>query len=359
MKERGHGLGSPGRCRPRGAADGRPSGVPGRPRSGRPAGQRDPRRNLYVSPDHGRTESSGRITHSASSSWIRIGTRTPAPTRPSSCSSADGRSRSLRPPRSSTAATISSSINAWQSQRTLPSSVGTRAVAGIAKPGLQPMPSTPGSSSRISHATPQLVERRPLLASFRDEPTRSRRSDTLGRLSDSGYCVPHVAHRKCSTAEANLPTDDRVSADRRLPLRGRSVLCERAARVLELLPLHALPATHWDGGVGVRADRAGLTHHPLRRGAAPLVRPSRPRLLEVFCSACGGHLWSQSQEDPEIKSIRLGAFDSDPGSGRRPAVRRLRGVVGADPGRRAPPLSGASQRLSYCTSDPGQVSVRR
>jgi hypothetical protein len=34
---------------------------------------------------------------------------------------------------------------------------------------------------------------------------------------------------------------------------------------------------------------------------------------KVFCSACGGQLWSQSQEDPEIKSIRLGAFDSDPG----------------------------------------------
>ena len=34
---------------------------------------------------------------------------------------------------------------------------------------------------------------------------------------------------------------------------------------------------------------------------------------KVFCSACGGHLWSQSQDDPEIKSVRLGAFDSDPG----------------------------------------------
>ena len=42
---------------------------------------------------------------------------------------------------------------------------------------------------------------------------------------------------------------------------------------------------------------------------------------KFFCSACGGHLWSQSQEDPEIKSIRLGAFDSDPGI--RPSYRQF------------------------------------
>ena len=34
---------------------------------------------------------------------------------------------------------------------------------------------------------------------------------------------------------------------------------------------------------------------------------------KVFCSACGGALWSQSPDDPEVKSIRLGAFDGDPG----------------------------------------------
>ncbi len=34
---------------------------------------------------------------------------------------------------------------------------------------------------------------------------------------------------------------------------------------------------------------------------------------KVFCSGCGGHLWSQSPDDPEVKSIRMGAFDSDPG----------------------------------------------
>lgn len=40
---------------------------------------------------------------------------------------------------------------------------------------------------------------------------------------------------------------------------------------------------------------------------------------KVFCSGCGGHLWSQSPDDPEVKSIRLGAFDGDPGI--RPSYR--------------------------------------
>ena len=42
---------------------------------------------------------------------------------------------------------------------------------------------------------------------------------------------------------------------------------------------------------------------------------------KVFCSGCGSHLWSQSQDDPEIKSIRLGAFDGDPGI--RPSTRQF------------------------------------
>ena len=34
---------------------------------------------------------------------------------------------------------------------------------------------------------------------------------------------------------------------------------------------------------------------------------------KAFCSACGGALWSESPDDPEVKSVRLGAFDGDPG----------------------------------------------
>jgi hypothetical protein len=34
---------------------------------------------------------------------------------------------------------------------------------------------------------------------------------------------------------------------------------------------------------------------------------------KVFCSVCGSAMWSRSQEDPSIVSVRLGAFDGDPG----------------------------------------------
>jgi hypothetical protein len=49
--------------------------------------------------------------------------------------------------------------------------------------------------------------------------------------------------------------------------------------------------------------------------------PGGGGFLKLFCSHCGGALWSQSPEDPEIKSVRLGAFDSDPGI--RPSYRQF------------------------------------
>ena len=33
---------------------------------------------------------------------------------------------------------------------------------------------------------------------------------------------------------------------------------------------------------------------------------------KVFCSVCGSALWSQSPDDPDMISIRLGTFDRDP-----------------------------------------------
>ena len=35
--------------------------------------------------------------------------------------------------------------------------------------------------------------------------------------------------------------------------------------------------------------------------------------LKAFCSACGSALWAESPDDPEVKGIRLGALDGDPG----------------------------------------------
>lgn len=41
---------------------------------------------------------------------------------------------------------------------------------------------------------------------------------------------------------------------------------------------------------------------------------------KLFCGACGSALWSRSPNDPEIISVRLGAFDGDPGI--RPSLRQ-------------------------------------
>lgn len=41
---------------------------------------------------------------------------------------------------------------------------------------------------------------------------------------------------------------------------------------------------------------------------------------KAFCAECGGHLYSQSPEDPHRKSVRLGAIDGDPGI--RPTARQ-------------------------------------
>ena len=40
----------------------------------------------------------------------------------------------------------------------------------------------------------------------------------------------------------------------------------------------------------------------------------------MFCTKCGAALWSQSQKDPEVISVRMGAFDADPGV--RPSYRQ-------------------------------------
>ena len=54
-----------------------------------------------------------------------------------------------------------------------------------------------------------------------------------------------------------------------------------------------------------------------------LVRAFEPDdgFSKHFCSACGSALWSRSPHDPEVISVRLGAFDGDPGI--RPAYRQF------------------------------------
>jgi hypothetical protein len=54
-----------------------------------------------------------------------------------------------------------------------------------------------------------------------------------------------------------------------------------------------------------------------------LVRRHQPPNAdpEAFCSTCGSPLWSQSPDDPEVISVWLGAFDTDPGI--RPSYRQF------------------------------------
>jgi hypothetical protein len=54
-----------------------------------------------------------------------------------------------------------------------------------------------------------------------------------------------------------------------------------------------------------------------------LIRSYEPPggFAKDFCSACGSALWSRSPEDSEVRGIRMGAFDTDPGV--RPAYRQF------------------------------------
>jgi hypothetical protein len=58
------------------------------------------------------------------------------------------------------------------------------------------------------------------------------------------------------------------------------------------------------------------------RGTTTVVRgrellreyvPAGGGFAKVFCAVCGGHVFSHNPDDPDEMSIRLGAFDGDPG----------------------------------------------
>jgi hypothetical protein len=48
---------------------------------------------------------------------------------------------------------------------------------------------------------------------------------------------------------------------------------------------------------------------------------------KYFCSVCGAHMWSQDPNDPEIRAVRLGSFDVDPGV--RPSSRQFTAYAAA------------------------------
>jgi hypothetical protein len=53
-----------------------------------------------------------------------------------------------------------------------------------------------------------------------------------------------------------------------------------------------------------------------------LVRAFEPEdgFPKEFCSACGSALWSRNPDNPDALSVRMGAFDEDPGI--RPSYRQ-------------------------------------
>ena len=54
-----------------------------------------------------------------------------------------------------------------------------------------------------------------------------------------------------------------------------------------------------------------------------LVRSYAPAdgFAKDFCSGCGSALWSRDPQDPDVISVRMGAFDADPGI--RPSYRQF------------------------------------
>jgi hypothetical protein len=54
-----------------------------------------------------------------------------------------------------------------------------------------------------------------------------------------------------------------------------------------------------------------------------LLRAWRPDdgFAKYFCSVCGAHMWSQDPNDPEVRAVRLGSIDGDPGV--RPSSRQF------------------------------------
>jgi hypothetical protein len=65
-----------------------------------------------------------------------------------------------------------------------------------------------------------------------------------------------------------------------------------------------------DGSLRILAGEELIREYqPLDEGAA-----------KVFCSACGGALWSRTKGDPPVIGVRMGTVDADPGV--RPSYRQ-------------------------------------
>jgi hypothetical protein len=84
--------------------------------------------------------------------------------------------------------------------------------------------------------------------------------------------------------------------------------------------LHAVPAANRHRGIGAGEPRTGSLRVVAGEDHVDCFRPP-DGFWKCFCSLCGGALWSRSPEDPDVVSVRLGAFDADPGI--RPSYRQF------------------------------------
>ena len=230
--------------------------------------------------------------------------------------------------------------------------------AGAASP--DPGGGEPGSSTRrpgklrsrsptstmwqSTSAMPHERCRRRALSSGRG-PRSSNRS-----AGQPGSSVPWA---QPSSAPSRRPIDSprgRSAPHRELSLWRGSLRSERASDLGELLPLHALPETNRHRRLGTGSNRPRIASNHGRGGARPRLR-ARGWIPEGV-----------------LLRLRFGALEHSPGHEGRlgrpherlrpgprrqaelPAVRGVRGRVGADPGRRAsapPGRASAADELTW------------
>ncbi len=87
------------------------------------------------------------------------------------------------------------------------------------------------------------------------------------------------------------------------------------------MPLHALPAADRHRCSGLGPPRAGTLRITSGEGLVRFYDPGDGGFEKHFCSACGSALWSRDPADHSVISVRMGAFDGDPGV--RPEYRQF------------------------------------
>jgi hypothetical protein len=106
---------------------------------------------------------------------------------------------------------------------------------------------------------------------------------------------------------------DRSFTDGRVFVRRGPLQAHGAGVGRRLLPLHPLPARTGTGS-SAQARIDGSTFRLLK--GEELVKAWRHPdggFEKCFCRECGSHLFSRNPDDPAQMSVRLGAFDGDPG----------------------------------------------